>query len=88
MCLLSLSVGDTISIGQILFNLFYELVFFVCWKSDLFKPYYQSHAYSLQMHLSIKETENDRHLLVLKLSEDDPLFRKKKVWGATSTGSP
>ncbi|XP_058187699.1 uncharacterized protein LOC131304454 isoform X2 [Rhododendron vialii] len=31
-----------------------------------------------KMHFSIKETENDRHLLVLKLSEDDPLFQKKK----------
>ncbi|KAF7152297.1 hypothetical protein RHSIM_Rhsim01G0005100 [Rhododendron simsii] len=31
-----------------------------------------------KMYLSIKETENDQHLLVLKLSEDDPLFQKKK----------
>lgn len=42
----------------------------------------------LQLHLSIKAIENDQHLLVLKLSEDDPLFEKKKVSGSTSSGSP
>ncbi|KAH7861513.1 hypothetical protein Vadar_027210 [Vaccinium darrowii] len=31
-----------------------------------------------KLHLSIKAIENDQHLLVLKLSEDDPLFEKKK----------